>query len=388
VVDSRKKVNLPQASGYIKVISSDAGRQEGINASLVIMDELHAHKNRDLYDCLAYAGVARHDPLFISITTAGHDKNSLCYEEWQYAKKIIDGSVTDTAYLAVIYSAEGMDPIDEESWRAANPSLGKVLNVEDFRGALKEAQSSPVKWNTFLRYRLNIWVDADDAWIDVKKWDECKAKDLTIEELYGETCFGGIDLGQTSDLNALALYFPAWKTFLQFAWVPKESAIKRTEKNHAPYLKFAEEGSLTLTEGDVADYNYIQNALGEIRDKFNIQSIAIDPWAAQHLTNELEEDGYDMAPFRQGFGSLSSPSKEFERMILSGEAKHLGDGLLRWCVSNVVLEYDAAGNIKPSKRKSSEKIDPVVCCIMALGMAGTVKTVGPSVYEERGVLLL
>ena len=234
VVDSRKKIMLPSGSGYIRVVSSDAGRQEGINASLVVMDELHAHKSRDLYDCLVYSGIARKSPLVISITTAGHDKDSFCFEEWQYARKVLNGDVVDTHLLPIIYSAEGMDYESPDAWRAANPSLGVIIDEEEFRSSFNEAKESPVRWSSFVRYRLNAWYDSDQSWLSSEKWALGDDADFDISDLTGATCYGGLDLSAVSDLTSLSLYFPDYEALLSWSWIPRDNAMKRTEKNHAP----------------------------------------------------------------------------------------------------------------------------------------------------------
>ena len=385
VVDSKKRIELPNASGYIAVLSSEASTAEGINASLVLCDETHVWYGTELYDALKYAGIARKQSLIIETTTAGSDKETFCFENWRYAKSVIEGHTIDTSLLPIIYDAKGLDPEDEATWKEANPSLGSVLTVKEFKTSMNKAKQSPIEWQTFLRYRLGIWVDSDEAWIDMVKWDECGGDPI---DLGGELCFGGLDLASTADLCAFSLYFPEHKALLAWAWVPNAQVIKREEKNKASYLRFIEEGSLKKIEGDVADYDVIRYDINKLAEKYNIKAIANDPWGAQHLTTQLEQDGHDMAKFRQGFGSLSSPSKEFERLTLSGQLRHFNNKLLRWCVSNCAIEQDAAGNIKPSKKRSSEKIDCVVASVMAIGLAGVSEIKGPSIYEERGLLIL
>lgn len=388
VVDSRKRVELPSGSGYIKVISSDANRSEGINASLVLCDEIHAwpgEQGSSLYDALLYAGTAREQPLIIVTTTAGHDKDSFCYREWEYAQKVINGEVIDTTLLPIIYAADGMDYDDPQAWQSANPSLGTVLSERDFKAELSAAKESPVKWNTFLRYRLNIWVDADCAWLDSFKWAACAGK-LDPAELEGCHCFGGLDLASVSDLCSFSLFFPETCAVLSWSWIPKNSAYKRSEKNHAPYLDFIKAGKLKATPGDVADYEIVREDINALGQRYQIETIGVDPWNSAHLSNLLTQDGFDMAPFRQGYGSMSGPCKEFEKLVLEEKLIHFADPLLAWASRNVVVEIDPAGNIKPSKRKSSEKIDPIVATVMAVGLAMVSAPVGPSVYESRGLL--
>ena len=385
VVDSRKRIELPDASGYIAVISSEASTAEGINASLVLCDETHIWYGAELYDALKYAGVARAQSLLIETTTAGSNKESFCFENWTYAQKIIKGDLIDTGLLPIIYSAEGMDYEDEAIWFAANPSLGHVLSVDEFRTSMQQAKESPIKWQSFLRYRLGVWVDSATAWLDMDKWDAC-GTDLTLDDLRGAQCFGGLDLSHKKDLTTFVLYFPEYKAFLCWAWTTKYQVQLRSQKNKASYLKFIEDGYLTALEGDTIDQDFMFELICEVAKTYKIESIGYDPWNAQQLCLKLEDEGMDMASFRQGFGSMSEPTKDFEALVLSSSINHLKNPLLRWTASNCSVAEDAAGNLKPDKDKSHEMIDPIVSCIMALGLANISRPVGASVYESRGVL--
>ena len=386
VVDSRKRIELPDASGYIAVISSEASTAEGINASLIIADEVHCWYGNELYDALKYAGIARNQPLFIETTTAGTNKESFCFENWSYAKKVIGGEVVDTALLPIVYTAEGMDLESEEAWLAANPSLGDVLSMEEFGQSLQKAKQSPIEWQSFQRYRLGIWVDSDKAWLNMEKWKACP-DDVDRDALKGQQCFGGLDLSHKKDLTTFVLWFPLQQALLCWAWTPRAQVHHRTQKNKASYLRFIERGELTVIDGDQIDQDYMFQKITELAKEYNIQSVGYDPWAAQQLALNLEAEGLDMASFRQGFGSLSEPTKNFEGLVLDQKIRHFGNELLMWCASNCSVTEDASGNIKPDKAKSHEMIDPIVASIMAIGLAGVSKVKGASVYEERGLLV-
>jgi phage terminase large subunit-like protein len=385
IVDSRSRIEIPSTGGEIYVVSSDADRQEGLNSSAVLIDELHGHKNRALYDCLLYAGEARKQPLLIVISTAGSDKNHFCYEEWIYTDKVIKGDIIDTEILPVIYSADGMDPMTREAWYAANPSLGKVLLEEDFENKLNSAKESPIKWTSFLRYRLNMWTDSDKAWLNMDSWAGC-TNDLDKEMLKGEVCYGGLDLSHKQDLTAFVLYFPKYKAFLCWAWTTSYQVNLRNQKNKASYLRFIEDGHLVALEGKVINQDFMKHKICDLAKEYKIEAIAQDPWCAQQIALELEDEGLDMASFRQGYGSLSEPTKLFEEMVLEQSIEHFNNPLLRWTASNCMVTQDPAGNIKPDKDKSHEMIDPILCCIMALGLANISRPTGPSIYETRGVL--
>jgi phage terminase large subunit-like protein len=388
IVESKKKLEIrDKASSYVKVISSEANSAEGINASCVIIDELHAQKNRALFDALMYAGIARESPLFISITTAGFDPFSLCAEEWSYAKKVIDSELVDIELLPIIYSAQGMDFKSKEAWYAANPSLGHVLQERDFEAQLKRAMESPIEMNTFLRYRLNVWTTADERWILPEKWEACHNEDIKVEDLEGAECYGGLDLAATSDLCSFSLYFPETKSLLTWSWIPKETAIFKEKRNKTPYLKFEANGELYFTAEAKVPYSIIRAFIGDKAELYNIKAIAYDPWNAHELVHDLESDGMDMASMKQSYGTMSGPCKEFEGDVLTGELNHFNNELLSWSIGNVKVDSDHAGNIKPNKSKSSEKIDPVVASVMALGLSKiSFDDSGPSVYESRGIL--
>lgn len=385
VVDSRKRIELPSESGYVMVISSEASTSEGLNCSLVLQDEIHVWYGRELYDSLKYATIARNHGLIMSMTTAGDDKEGVCFEDWNYALQVIRGDVVDVELLPIVYTADGMDLEDPRSWYAANPSLGTVLSEDEFRTSLTEAKQSPVRWNSFKRYRLGIWSDAAKAWLDMDRWNECETT-ITKDDLIGRRCFGGLDLSHKKDLTAFILYFPEFNAFLCWAWTTTYQVNLRGQKNKAGYLQFIEDGELTAIEGEVIEHEFVKEKIIELAGIYNIESIAYDPYSAQQISVDLESEGLDMASFRQGFVSLSEPTKGFEELVLQRKIQHFGSRLLRWTASNVTVAEDPAGNIKPDKAKSHEMIDPIVCCIMALGLAVVSKVEGPSVYESRGVL--
>jgi phage terminase large subunit-like protein len=386
VVDSRKRIDLPSASGYITVISSDAKRSEGVNASLIICDETHIWRGTELYDALKYAGIARKNSLLIETTTAGSDKESFCFANWNYSKQVISGDVIDTGLLPIIYSADGMDLDDPKTWHAANPSLGYVLSEEEFKASMEQAKESPIKWQSFCRYRFGLWVDSDKAWLNMDRWRECP-NDIDKEELKGQVCFGGLDLSHVKDLSTFVLWFPLQQALLVWAWTPRAQVHHRTQKNKASYLRFIELGELTVIDGEKIDNVFIEDKIKELKSIYKIQSVAFDPWGAAQIALNLENEGVDMASFRQGYGSLSEPTKNFDGLVLDKKLRHFNNELLTWCASNCTIAEDSAGNIKPDKEKSHEMIDPIVASIMAIGLAGVSKVKGASVYEERGLLV-
>lgn len=388
VVDSRKTIAYTRKSSFIRALSADAFTKEGLNIHALIFDELHAQKTRELWDALRYAGAARRQPLIFAITTAGYDKNSICYEQHDYAKKILEGIITDSSFFACIYAADEEDDWKSEStWHKANPSLGVTINLQDYRSDFKEATNSPSKENSFKRYRLCLWTEQDVRWMQIEKWDSCHKPGLSLQELHGARSVGGLDLASTTDIAAFALWFPDHKSLLTYFFCPKESVSQRTLKARLPYELWVKQGYIIETEGNVVDYDKIRVFINELSEVVDIEAIAIDRWNSTQLQTQLMGDGFEVVPFGQGFSSMSAPTKDFEKRVVSGDLFHDNNPVMRWMISNVSVEEDAAGNLKPSRKKSSEKIDGVVAGIMALGHAMTLPAIS-SIYKTRGIRTL
>jgi phage terminase large subunit-like protein len=375
IVESKKRIICLKRNAKLVAMSADAPNKDGVNASMVILDELHRFSSPALYDVMKYAGSARSQPLFVSITTAGHDRKTICFELHERARAAIAGTADggDVEFLPVIYAAdpEKDDLDDPKTWHKANPSMGKVLKVEDFRKAHKEAKLLPRLWAAFLRLRLNIWTEQITRWIPLDRWDAL-ADDPDLWDLEGAECYAALDLSSTTDLTSLSLTFPVNESeFLTktYFFVPAETAEQRAIHDKVPYPLWAKQGHLILTEGNATDHDAIRLFLGDLATKYQITKVGLDPWNAQQLANQLMQDGFEVAFIRQGFASLSGPSKDFERHVLSGSIRHDGNICLRWCVGNATVEQDASGNIKPSKKKSAERIDGLLSTVMTIALA-------------------
>lgn len=370
-----------------KALSADADTKHGQNIHVVVNDELHVHKTRDLIDTLETGTASREQPLIIHITTAGFDKETICREKYDYACKVRDGIIDDPYFLPVIYEAqEGDDWTSEETWKKANPNYGVSVSPEYIRKACKEAEEIPAKENTFKRLHLNIWTEQDVRWLSKEVWDEC-GSDYTEDDLYGKVCYGGLDLSSTTDLSCFVLFFPDTGSILCYPFAPHDGAHRRGRRDKAPYIDWHRDGFIELTPGDVIDYDRIRTKINELDKKFNIQAVAIDRWNATQISTQLDGDGFKVIPMGQGYASMSAPSKEMEKLVLERAIKHNRHPAMNWCISNISIEQDAAGNIKPSKKKSPERIDCVVALVNAI--AGClVEPINESIYETRGVLTL
>ena len=339
------------------------------------------------------SGDARTQPLYFLITTAGTDIHSICYEQHQKAKDIIEGRKHDSTFYPVIYGAEPEDDwSDPKVWKKANPSLGITVQLDKVEAAFESARQNPAEENTFRQLRLNQWVKQAVRWMPMEKWDACK-KDFSEETLHGRLCYGGLDLSSTGDITSIVLVFPPTKDdenyyVLPYFWIPQENMDKRVIKDHVPYDIWEKKGYLISTEGNVIHYDFIEKFIEDLGEKFNIKEIAFDRWGAVQLSQDLDGMGFTVIPFGQGFSSMSSPTKELMNLVLAKKLFHNGHPVLRWNMDNVCVRTDPAGNIKMDKLKSTEKIDGAVALVMALDRAIRNQGSSESVYDSRGLLFI
>lgn len=388
----RRSIVVPSTGGAYHVLSADAPTKHGKNAHGVLFDELHAQANRELYDVMKTSMGSRRQPLFLMFTTAGFDKKSVCFEEYEYACKVRDGIVRDDTYLPVIYEAGAdEDWTDPDTWKKANPGLGISPKVEFLQDECNRAKESVAYQNTFRRLYLNQWTEQETRWIDIEKWDQCDER-FDPEDLKGKPCFIGLDLASTTDIAAEALLFPpedmdgVYQVLWRF-WIPEENMRKRSTRDRVPYADWVRMGILTATPGNIIDQNFIKQQIIDDCETYDVREVVYDRWNATKLITELMDEGIAMVPFGQGFQSMAAPTKEWEKLILGHRLAHNGNLAAKWMMSNVAIRQDPAGNMKPDKSKSTEKIDGIVAAIMALGRA-IVQENKTSVYETRELLVV
>jgi phage terminase large subunit-like protein len=383
--------------GVIQPINAKANTQDGWNPHLAVLDELHAHKDRGLFDVVRSAFGARKNPLLFQITTAGHNHMGVCYEQRSLLTKILEGVVKADHYWGIIYTLDDADeengkpqadnPFDPTVWIKANPLLGVSIRPEEIEGYAIEAQNSGESAYEFKTKRCNLWLTARGGHVNIEKWRRCSGV-VPIDDLGRVECYGGLDLASTADMCAFRLVWRidgrtlTWGRF----YLPEAAIRPRSEKADVPYRQWQERGLLRVTEGDVTDYAVIERDIVEALDRFQIMGIGYDPWNASDLVNRLSERGAPMVEFRQGARSFNAPMKELDRAYLAGMLDHGGDEVLTWNASNVVAQADDNMNIKPSRRNSQEKIDGYVALLMALGVAMSAE---PALYADgRGLLTL
>jgi phage terminase large subunit-like protein len=377
IYKAARRILLPDHSFYVPV-SADSASKHGYNAHAVVVDELHTQPDGELVDVLETSMGARRQPVMMHLTTADYDRPSVCNKTLDYARKVRDGVLDDPTFLPVVYETlrDADDWTSEEVWARVNPNYGVSVKKEYLKQKYQKALDEPSFENTFKRLHLNMQTSTDVRFVSMEQWDK-GAGAIDERMLRGKPCFTGIDLSSTTDTTAMVHVFP-WDDgefiIVPRIFVPKNNARKRERHDRVPYQAWADQGFLTMTDGDVVDYAYIRAQLHRDSEQFAIREIAVDRWNFEAVRQQLISEGIPedkFVMFGQGFASMSAPTKELEKLIISVKIIHGGHPVMRWMMSNLVVETDAADNYKPSKKKSTERIDGPVALIMALGRAIT-----------------
>lgn len=381
-----------KSNSAFKAISAEASSKFGYNASFICMDEFFVQKDSQLWDALTTSVGSRRQPLTIAITTAGYNRESICFKTEEYGRKVSEGIIKDDSFYYVKYAC----PLDvewdtEEALRLANPALESgVVKLDYLKREQQKAIKMPSFENVFRMLHLNQWMSSVSKWLSDAQWTACNFGEVKLEDLRGLPVWAGLDLASVRDVSCLVLLTMIDEKYvcLPYFWTPKETAFVRSRRDGVDYIGWEKEGLMELTEGDVTDYNYIKKRIKQIAEVVNIQEIAYDRWNASQLVIDLVDDGLPMIPFGQGFISMSAPTKELEKIVIGKELNHGNNKVLRWMCSNVAIKSDPAGNIKLDKSKSTEKIDGMISLVMALGsyMNGNTKPANP--YDDRGVLFI
>lgn len=393
IPSTKRMVYQPTGSIY-QVLSSEVATKHGLNVSACIFDELHTQPTRALYDVMTQgSGDARKQPLWFFLTTAGTDRNSVCWEVHQKALDILEGRKRDPRFYPIVYGLpDDADWKDERNWYKCNPSLGHTITIDKVRDAFAKAMETPADENMFRQLRLNQWVKQSVRWMPMEKWDECGGV-IDAYALEGRSCYAGLDLSSTSDLTTLVLVFPPSEEgepyqVLPFFWLPEETLQLRVRRDHVMYDVWQKQSFIQTTEGNVVHYGFIEQFIIQLGERYNIREIAYDRWNATMMVQALEDDGFTMVPFGQGFKDMSPPTKELMRLVLEHNIAHGGHPVLRWNMDNAYVRTDPAGNQKIDKQKSTEKVDGAVALVMGLDRAMKNLNGGGSVYDDRGLLII
>jgi len=387
----RDSIFVPESYSVYEAVNAEDGTKHGLDASCVAFDELHVQKKRDLWDTMENGVAAREQPLVFAFTTAGWDKTTICWEQHEHALRVMNGEIEDDEFLGVIYAADPEDDWELEStWAKANPNYGITIPKAYFKSKAKRAKLMPSQLDAFKRLHLNIWTSGVSSWIPVEEWKKCEVG-ATLEDMAGRECFVGGDLSSTKDITSFSFVFPPdddwprWMVFHRF-YMPEDNIKKRNDESKGKYLQWFERGYIIPTPGNMVDYDFIREDLEQLGGKIHILQMALDRWNAVQLITQFVNDGLDVFMFGQGFASMAAPTKDLELKVLAKHLAHDGNPVMNWMVGNTSVQTDAAGNMKPDKKKSSEKIDGVVSTIMAIGIAiASDPDNFKSVYDERGI---
>lgn len=400
-------------NSFFRPVSSEHRGLDGKRPHVALIDEIHEHPN-DLVVRKMSAGMkGRRQGLQFEITNAGYNRNSICFQHHEYTEKILEGVIQDDAWFGIMSGldvcpkceSEGKtipqdgcpdcdDWRDEKNWIKANPNL-KYLGApfKDYlRRQVEEAKAMPSQENIVKRLNFCIWTESITKWISTDKWNAC-AFDVDADSMKGRVCYGGLDLSTNTDLTAWVLVFPPeeedgrYEVLCRF-FLPEDNMLERVKRDKVPYDVWARQGVITLTPGNIIDYAFILAQIEQDSKDYVISELAFDRWGSQKITTDLQDLGFEidgkksLVQFGQGYASMNAPTKEIETLVLSRKLAHGGNPVLTWNISNVAIKMDPAGNKKPDKEKSIERIDGAVALIMAVGRAMLRKGPERSVFED------
>jgi phage terminase large subunit-like protein len=386
-----QRISFLPTGGIFAPLGKDHKRQDGFDPSKGILDEYHEHPTDGIRNIIKTGMTLRRSERIDIISTAGYNLGGPCAKMRKLGIDILNGDLEDDRTFVTIHELDdGDDWKDEKVWVKPNPTLGLRGGVKmetmrsNFADALNEGGETEVGFKT---KNLNMWVGSRTTWIPAEVWDLCNKGKNELKDFSLDRAYAALDLASKIDIAAFTVLIPHSDRFTSFNWFfcPEKTAAKRSKKDRVDYLRWAEQGFLTLTPGDATDYNYIIKKILEVGKIIGIKSIAYDQWNATHLANQLDNEGANMIVYPQNYSFMSEPTKELEKLIIQQRFNHQGNPVLRWMNSNVMLMTDSNDNIKIDKSKSEEKVDGMITNVMALGMYLRDK-METTVYETRGVI--
>ena len=366
---------VPKTNSTFQAKSADGSTLDGLNTHLAVVDELHAHRTRAVYDVVETSLGKRVNSLMWVITTAGFDTSGICYEVRTMVRNVLNRSVVDESQFGIIYGLdEGDDWKSLAALEKANPNWGVSVMPEVVTSLQKKAIAIPSAAGNFMTKHLDVWCSAASGWMNMPAWNKCAREELRREDFEGEPCYIGLDLGSKSDMTAKVLMFPREDRdgrtyFVTFADFYLPSRAIETSPN-SQYRGWVEQGLIRVTEGAMTDFNVVEEDIREDLSRYSVQSIAYDPWQATQLISSLEDSGAPLVECRMTMQQISEPMKTLEALVLDGRIQHDGNPCLTWMMGNVVAKVDAKDNIFPRKERYEQKIDGPVAMIIALSAAG------------------
>jgi phage terminase large subunit-like protein len=364
-------ITIESTASSAKPLNAEGSTLDGLNVHFACIDELHAHKTRAVYDVIDSATGARSQPMIMMITTAGSDRSGICYEQRTYTVKVLEGVVEDETWFGIIFTLDEGDLWhDPKVWRKANPNLGVSVKADDMEAAIRKAMAMPSAQGNVLTKRLNVWVNADSAWMDMQAWDRCGDPTLKVDRVKHLTCIAALDLASKIDVAAKVRLFHDEEAdhyyLIPTFWLP-ERAVE--QGRNSQYDGWRRAGHLQVTDGEVIDFDQIEEEIRADVCTLQVREIPFDPWQATQLASHMLAEGAPMVEFRQTVQNMSEPMKALEALVLQRKLTHDANPMMAWMMSNVVCHRDAKDNIYPRKEREENKIDGPVAAIMAIGRA-------------------
>lgn len=366
-------LTVAHTSSKAAPLAAEGSTLDGLNVHFALLDELHAHKTRAVYDVIDTARGAREQSLLWTITTAGTDRSGICYERRTHVTKILDNVVHDERVFGIIYTLdEGDDPFDPAVWPKANPNFGKSVLPDDMHAQASKASAMPSALNNFLTKRLNVWVSGESPWMDMRAWDRCGSKSLTVDSIPdGANVYMGLDLAQRKDFAALAI---TWHDPKDDSWglcmrlYLNELAIQ--ESGNAHLSGWARQGFVVQTDGDLTDFDCLADDMRKYCRRFDVQEIAFDPALSMYFAGKLIDEGLPMVEITQRSVFFTPALIQVENLVLAGHLKHEANPVMAWMISNLVVKVSKFNELMaPTKERPENKIDGPMAMLMALGRA-------------------
>jgi len=364
-----------ETGSFFKPLSSD-NSQSGPRPHIVLLDEIHEHRDNRIIEMLRAGTKGRRQALIFMITNSGHDRTSACWDYHQYGIQAAEQQSKDDTFFSYICALDENDePFkNKDCWPKANPSLGVTISDKYLQEQVDQAAGMPSKQSIVRRLNFCQWTEGDASWIGPEDWDRIQDDECTIEALRGRTCYAGLDLSSTTDLTSLVLLFEPteadeyWRIHPYF-WLPADGLVQKSDNDRVPYTTWRDAGWLETTPGRAINKRFVVSRLAEISGLVDLKLLSYDRWRINDFRTLLNEEGLEieMHEHGQGYKDMSPSVEELERLILSNNIRFNNNPVMRWCSSNIVIETDPTGSRKFNKAKSWGRIDGMVASVMAVG---------------------
>lgn len=391
VYDGYKRIVYEPGNSTYEALSSEAYSKHGLGPSAVLFDEVHVLPDREFHNVLTTGFGARKEPLVLYITTAGHDRTSLCWELWDYARKVRDKVIDDPKFLPILYEADPKDDWkDPATWHKAMPALGDFCSLEFIEDECKRATELPSYENTFRQLYLNQWTEQAERWLSVERWQECGGLDESVFD--GRDCYAGYDAGVTGDMTALTLAFPNEAGGFDLKphyWVPRDGKWRREPRNCELYELWERQGYLTFTEGEATDFDLVERDILAANERWPFRQIYADRAYATQMLNRLYNlYGLPVKGITQGPVTLNEAMVRLEEMILDRSVRHTGHPVLAWNIANATVKRGPTGLMHLDKSGNTLRIDGLAAAINAITAAIADDDKSSPYTETRGLIVL